>query len=164
MQNQVFLTFKNNIQISKIINSLSKGLGGDNMTVILVCFLHGRPYDDLIERCKTSLVPGITSTPPTDEIHAGDFPDLNDDDQDPASPAKVTATPPQDEDDDNNEEALKSPAKATTPTPTTSNIENGAGDTNNTGSEPEPIVPDNIEITDSEPVDASSSSEEADLK
>uniref|UniRef100_U5EXW4 protein-serine/threonine phosphatase n=1 Tax=Corethrella appendiculata TaxID=1370023 RepID=U5EXW4_9DIPT len=28
------------------------GLGGDNMTVIIVCFLHGRPYEDLVERCK----------------------------------------------------------------------------------------------------------------
>ncbi|XP_034107354.1 probable protein phosphatase 2C T23F11.1 isoform X1 [Drosophila albomicans] len=26
------------------------GLGGDNMTVILVCFLHGKSYDDLIQR------------------------------------------------------------------------------------------------------------------
>jgi len=28
------------------------GLGGDNMTVVLVCLLHGRPYSDLIARCR----------------------------------------------------------------------------------------------------------------
>lgn len=27
------------------------GLGGDNMTVVLVCFLHGKSYEDLISRC-----------------------------------------------------------------------------------------------------------------
>lgn len=31
------------------------GLGGDNMTVILVCFLHNKPYEELIEKCKTAL-------------------------------------------------------------------------------------------------------------
>ncbi|KAH8379982.1 hypothetical protein KR009_008303 [Drosophila setifemur] len=30
------------------------GLGGDNMTVVLVCLLHGRPYSDLIARCRNS--------------------------------------------------------------------------------------------------------------
>jgi protein phosphatase 2C family protein 2/3 len=28
------------------------GLGGDNMTLIIVCLLHGQPYENLIERCK----------------------------------------------------------------------------------------------------------------
>lgn len=28
------------------------GVGCDNMTVILVCFLHGRSYADLVERCS----------------------------------------------------------------------------------------------------------------
>eukprot|EP00794_Sanderia_malayensis_P007483 gene7483-8313_t len=28
------------------------GLGCDNMTVILVCFLHGRSYDELANKCK----------------------------------------------------------------------------------------------------------------
>ncbi|WAQ99590.1 PP2C2-like protein [Mya arenaria] len=28
------------------------GLGCDNMTVCLVCFLHGKPYEDLIRRCS----------------------------------------------------------------------------------------------------------------
>lgn len=28
------------------------GIGGDNMTVIIVCFLHGRPYEDLVNKCK----------------------------------------------------------------------------------------------------------------
>ncbi|EDV39636.1 uncharacterized protein Dana_GF24378 [Drosophila ananassae] len=30
------------------------GLGGDNMTVVLVCLLHDRPYRDLIARCRNS--------------------------------------------------------------------------------------------------------------
>ncbi|XP_017070959.1 probable protein phosphatase 2C T23F11.1 [Drosophila eugracilis] len=30
------------------------GLGGDNMTVVLVCLLHDRPYSDLIARCRNS--------------------------------------------------------------------------------------------------------------
>lgn len=28
------------------------GAGCDNMTVILVCFLHGKPYEDLVSRCQ----------------------------------------------------------------------------------------------------------------
>ncbi len=28
------------------------GVGCDNMTVILVCFLHGRSYAELVERCS----------------------------------------------------------------------------------------------------------------
>lgn len=32
------------------------GIGGDNMTVIIVCFLHGRPYEDLVNRCKEHMV------------------------------------------------------------------------------------------------------------
>lgn len=28
------------------------GLGCDNMTVCIVCFLHGKPYEDLIRRCS----------------------------------------------------------------------------------------------------------------
>lgn len=31
------------------------GLGGDNMTVILVCFLHNKPYEELIEKCKAQI-------------------------------------------------------------------------------------------------------------
>lgn len=31
------------------------GLGGDNMTVVLVCFLHNKTYEDLIERCASSI-------------------------------------------------------------------------------------------------------------
>ncbi|SPP77533.1 probable protein phosphatase 2C T23F11.1 [Drosophila guanche] len=30
------------------------GLGGDNMTVVLVCLLHDKPYSDLIARCRNS--------------------------------------------------------------------------------------------------------------
>lgn len=30
------------------------GLGGDNMTVVLVCLLHGKPYSDLVARCANS--------------------------------------------------------------------------------------------------------------
>lgn len=28
------------------------GLGGDNMSIIIVCFLHGQPYANLVERCR----------------------------------------------------------------------------------------------------------------
>lgn len=31
------------------------GLGGDNMTVVLICFLHKQPYSTLIEKCASSL-------------------------------------------------------------------------------------------------------------
>lgn len=34
---------------------LMGGLGGDNMTVVLICFLHGKPYEHLVERCASSL-------------------------------------------------------------------------------------------------------------
>lgn len=30
------------------------GLGGDNMTVVLVCFLHNKPYAELVARCASS--------------------------------------------------------------------------------------------------------------
>jgi len=32
-------------------DSNSNGLGGDNMTVILVCLLHNKSYEDLVVRC-----------------------------------------------------------------------------------------------------------------
>lgn len=28
------------------------GLGGDNMSIIIICFLHGKPWQDLVDRCK----------------------------------------------------------------------------------------------------------------
>ena len=28
------------------------GLGGDNMSIIIVCFLHGKPWENLVEKCK----------------------------------------------------------------------------------------------------------------
>lgn len=31
------------------------GTGCDNMTVVLVCFLHGKPYSHLVQRCKESI-------------------------------------------------------------------------------------------------------------
>uniref|UniRef100_A0A182VQ08 protein-serine/threonine phosphatase n=1 Tax=Anopheles minimus TaxID=112268 RepID=A0A182VQ08_9DIPT len=31
------------------------GIGGDNMTVIVVCFLHGQPYEELVNRCKEGI-------------------------------------------------------------------------------------------------------------
>lgn len=34
---------------------LMGGLGGDNMTVVLICFLHNKPYEHLVERCASSL-------------------------------------------------------------------------------------------------------------
>lgn len=27
------------------------GLGCDNMTVVIICFLHGKPYSELVTRC-----------------------------------------------------------------------------------------------------------------
>lgn len=31
------------------------GIGGDNMTVVLICFLHNKSYEDLVARCASSL-------------------------------------------------------------------------------------------------------------
>lgn len=28
------------------------GLGGDNMSIILICFLHGKPWQNLVDKCK----------------------------------------------------------------------------------------------------------------
>lgn len=28
------------------------GLGGDNMSIIIVCFLHGKPWQNLVDKCK----------------------------------------------------------------------------------------------------------------
>jgi hypothetical protein len=28
------------------------GLGGDNMSIIIICLLHGKPFENLVERCK----------------------------------------------------------------------------------------------------------------
>lgn len=42
---------------------LMGGLGGDNMTVVLVCFLHNKPYDNLISRCETSETLETRKTP-----------------------------------------------------------------------------------------------------
>lgn len=28
------------------------GLGGDNMSIIIICFLHGKPYQNLVDKCK----------------------------------------------------------------------------------------------------------------
>lgn len=28
------------------------GLGGDNMSIIIVCFLHGKPWQTLVDKCK----------------------------------------------------------------------------------------------------------------
>ncbi len=39
------------------LNSKMGGLGCDNMTVVLVCFLNGEPYEYLAERCKLSPLP-----------------------------------------------------------------------------------------------------------
>lgn len=33
------------------------GLGCDNMTVVLVCFLNGEPYEKLAEKCKLAPLP-----------------------------------------------------------------------------------------------------------
>lgn len=36
---------------------LMGGLGCDNMTVLIVCFLHGEPYEKLAERCRLNPLP-----------------------------------------------------------------------------------------------------------
>lgn len=28
------------------------GLGGDNMSIIIICLLHGKPFENLVEKCK----------------------------------------------------------------------------------------------------------------
>ncbi|XP_035900029.1 probable protein phosphatase 2C T23F11.1 [Anopheles stephensi] len=38
------------------------GIGGDNMTVIVVCFLHGQPYEELVQRCKEAVAKRQAST------------------------------------------------------------------------------------------------------
>lgn len=45
------------------------GLGGDNMTVVLVCFLHNKPYEYLIERCasRTSTSNNTNNTTTNDD-------------------------------------------------------------------------------------------------
>lgn len=38
------------------------GIGGDNMTVVLICLLHNKPYENLVERCSiasTRIVPDL---------------------------------------------------------------------------------------------------------
>ncbi|CAF0822886.1 unnamed protein product, partial [Brachionus calyciflorus] len=50
------------------------GLGCDNMTVVIVCFLNGEPYEKLAERCKSSLV--LTNENINNKL-ANDFDDEN---------------------------------------------------------------------------------------
>lgn len=38
------------------------GLGGDNMTVVLVCFLHNKPYSELVARCASPATPQQRNT------------------------------------------------------------------------------------------------------
>ena len=38
------------------------GLGGDNMTVVLICFLHNKPYEELIKRCSIKMPTQIVQT------------------------------------------------------------------------------------------------------
>lgn len=33
------------------------GIGGDNMTVVLICLLHNKPYTNLVERCSIPITP-----------------------------------------------------------------------------------------------------------
>ncbi|KAH8302201.1 hypothetical protein KR044_003946 [Drosophila immigrans] len=40
------------------------GLGGDNMTVVLVCLLHDKPYSDLVKRCAST--PQSSQVPDTE--------------------------------------------------------------------------------------------------
>lgn len=79
---------------------LMGGLGGDNMTVVLICFLHGKPYEHLVERCASSLnAPEHTFTSltnrqmPTNE-HEPLIDDEEDDDDDAAAAGDRSPTPP----------------------------------------------------------------------
>lgn len=38
------------------------GLGCDNMTVVIVCYLNGESYEKLAEKCKSSLLIKVDST------------------------------------------------------------------------------------------------------
>lgn len=38
------------------------GIGGDNMTIVLVCFLHNRTYEDLIAKCASSSLANASSS------------------------------------------------------------------------------------------------------
>lgn len=48
------------------------GLGGDNMSIIIVCFLHGQPYANLVERCRKhhSKKKGTMTNEPLDRLTA----------------------------------------------------------------------------------------------
>lgn len=43
------------------------GIGGDNMTIVLVCFLHNRTYEDLIAKCASSLANASNASGNTSE-------------------------------------------------------------------------------------------------
>lgn len=47
------------------------GLGGDNMSIIIVCFLHGKPYENLVERCKKIHTEKKASTKLSEPAFAG---------------------------------------------------------------------------------------------
>lgn len=47
------------------------GLGGDNMSIIIVCFLHGKPYEHLVERCKKIHTEKKASTKLSEPAFAG---------------------------------------------------------------------------------------------
>lgn len=51
------------------------GLGGDNMTVVLICFLHNKPYDQLVSRCATSSLDMFE--PPFSQMNLRDIYDEN---------------------------------------------------------------------------------------
>lgn len=38
------------------------GIGGDNMTIVLVCFLHNRTYEELIAKCASSSLANASSS------------------------------------------------------------------------------------------------------
>lgn len=40
------------------------GIGGDNMTIVLVCFLHNRTYEDLVAKCASSSLANLSSSSP----------------------------------------------------------------------------------------------------
>lgn len=46
------------------------GIGGDNMTIVLVCFLHNRTYEELIAKCASSSIVNASSSAGSTSEHS----------------------------------------------------------------------------------------------
>lgn len=51
------------------------GLGCDNMTVLIICFLHGGSYQDLMERCARPAAPAA-SLPNSHDLENATTPEI----------------------------------------------------------------------------------------